>query len=77
MTKPCDDCNCGMAEDDVDTEEVELSLGMDFSVMVRRYLEKNSDIDETDRILKLEICPGEVVAHLERDALDQPDESGA
>ena len=64
---PCENCGCGIASDDVETEAVELDLGMDFSVMVRRHLEKHTRIDENDLIQKVELCPEKVVAYIEAD----------
>lgn len=65
--EPCDDCGCGLADGNVTTEEVDVEVGLDFSVMIRRFLEQNTKLDEETIIQKVEICPERVTALIEGD----------
>lgn len=67
---PCEDCACGLADEPVEdaetVETVDLSTALDFSVLVRDYLERYDLVDEDDRVLRVEVCPERVRAHIDR-----------
>ena len=75
-SNPCENCGCGLADDSIETNEVHLDIGLDFSVMVRRYLEKHTAISDDDRIQQVTICPEEITALVEADP-ETDGESGA
>ena len=68
MVEPCDNCSCGLDDEEQVTETVEIPCQLQFSRIVREYVLDQADLEDGPTFIqKVEICPDGVTVHYRDD----------
>jgi len=59
MAETCEDCSCGLSDDDIEVQEDEIPLQMQFGVEVRDYVLSHLDVEDSEDtfIERVTVCP--------------------